>query len=790
MALVTPEIALVLAILALAVILFVTERLSVDLVALLVLGSLALTGLVTPVEALSGFSSPAVVTVWAMFVISGALSRTGVANIVGHQVLRLAGGGEGQLTAVIMLTAGVLSAFMNNVGVAALLLPVVMDIARRTARPPSKLLIPLAFGSLLGGLVTLIGTPPNILVSDALRDHGLRPFRMFDYTPVGVAVMLVGVAFMALVGRHLLPRRDITRELAAPDRAELGKFFGLREQMFVIGLPANSVLTGRSLAESRLGSALGLNVIAIIRDGQTELSPDPGTVLYANDRLLVEGGHDQLVELRGRQHLVAANDRPAIEKLVSDEIALGEVRLAPHSTFVGGTLRQFDFRQHFEVNVLAILREGVARRTNVKGMLLQAGDILLVHGPLTQLERLRDVTEFDHFRFVSDVQVALTYRLHERLTALRVPQESMLVGKTLADSRLGDAFGLTVLSIRRDDVTHLMPDPDDRLDVDDVLLVKGKPEALAALRGLQNLEIDEQIPPDLGDLESERVGMVEVVLSPHGSLAGQTLRQLHFREKYGLSVLAIWREGRAYHAGLRDMALRFGDALLLYGPRQKLRVLGKEPDFLVLTELASEVPHPDKAPLAVLVMAAVLLSVILGWLPIAIAAVVGAAVMILVGCLAIEEAYRIIEWRAVFLIAGMLPLSVALERTGAARFLAVRIVAMVADLGPLAVVASLFLVTALAAQMMPTAAVAVLLAPIALNIASDLGMSPYALMMTVAMAASASFLSPVAHPANVLIMGPGGYRFTDYTRVGLPLVLVVLVVVLVALPVFWPLFLQ
>jgi len=178
----TFDIALVLSIVALAVLLFVTERIRVDLVALLVLGSLALTGLVTPTEALSGFSNPAVVTVWAVFILSSALSRTGVANVVGHQVLRLAGPSELSLLTVIMLTAAVLSAFMNNVGVAALLLPVVMDIARRTGRPPSRLLIPLAFGSLLGGLTTLIGTPPNILISDILRDYGLQPFQLFDYS--------------------------------------------------------------------------------------------------------------------------------------------------------------------------------------------------------------------------------------------------------------------------------------------------------------------------------------------------------------------------------------------------------------------------------------------------------------------------------------------------------------------------------------------------------------------------------------------------------------------------------
>lgn len=784
----TFEIALVLAILGFAVLLFVTERLSVDLVALLVLGSLALTGLVTPTEALSGFSSAAVVTVWAMFVISGALSRTGVANMVGHQVLRLAGTGEIQLIAVIMLTAAGLSAFMNNVGVAALLLPVVMDIARRVHLPPSRLLMPLAFGSLLGGQTTMIATPPNILISDVLRDYGLRPFGMFDYTPVGLAVMLVGVVFVALVGRHLLPKRDIAKESSTLDQTDLGKFYSLQERLFVVRLPINSVLAGRSLAECRLGSALGLNVIAIIRNGHTELSPDPGTLLYANDRLLVEGEPDQLADLRGRRHLLVSSDRPAIEKLISDQVALGEVKLLPHSTFVGQTLRQLDFRNRFGVNVLAMLRDGVPRRTNVKSRRLQPGDTLLIHGPAAELEAVRDAPDFDSFRYVSDVQATITYRLQERLTALRIPQESMLVGKTLADSRLGDAFGLTVLSISRNGVTKLMPGPEEPLDANDTVLVKGKPEALLALRGLQDLEIDDYIPPDVGELESERVGMVEIVLSPHTTLAGQTLHQIHFREKYALSVIAIWREGRAYHANLRDMALRFGDALLLYGPREKLSVLGGESDFLVLTAAVQVVQHPEKALLAILVMAAVLLPVILGWLPIAITAVVGAALMILIGCLTMEEAYRVIEWKAVFLIAGMLPLGVAIEQTGAARFLAEGMVDLVGGLEPLVVVASLFILTNLASQVMPNAAVAVLLAPIALNTASDLAMSPYALMMTVAVAASASFLSPVAHPSNVLILGPGGYRFSDYIRVGLPLTLVVLIVTLLVLPVFWPLF--
>jgi di/tricarboxylate transporter len=234
------------------------------------------------------------------------------------------------------------------------------------------------------------------------------------------------------------------------------------------------------------------------------------------------------------------------------------------------------------------------------------------------------------------------------------------------------------------------------------------------------------------------------------------------------------------------MALQFGDALLLYGPREQVRVLGLEPDFLVLTEAAQEAPRLHKAPIAVLIMAAVLTPVIFDLVPIAIAAVAGVVLMILTSCLTMEEAYRSIEWKAVFLIAGMLPLGIAMEQTGAARFLAEGMVSLVGGLGPLAVTAGLFVLAALASQVMPNPAVAVLLAPVAISTAGDLGISAYPLMMAVAVSASAAFLSPVGHSANVLVMGPGGYRFADYTKVGIPLTMVVLVVVLLVLPIVWP----
>jgi di/tricarboxylate transporter len=287
-------------------------------------------------------------------------------------------------------------------------------------------------------------------------------------------------------------------------------------------------------------------------------------------------------------------------------------------------------------------------------------------------------------------------------------------------------------------------------------------------------------------LEDDQVGLVEVILSPHSVLSGKTLAEINFREKYGLTVLAIWRKGRAHRSGLRDMRLAFGDALLLYGHRKKLNILGREPDFLVLTETAQEIPREEKAPTALLIMAAVLLPVMLGWLPIYIAVVIGAAVMVMSKCLTMEEAYRFIEWKAVFLIAGMLPLGTALDKTGAARLLAEGVVGFLGPLGPQAVLFGLLAITFLATSIIPTAALVVLMAPIALKTAAGLGISPHALLMGIAMAASSSFTSPISHPANVLVMGPGGYRFADYLKVGIPLTLLILVLLMLVLPIFWP----
>jgi di/tricarboxylate transporter len=777
----TGPIALVLLIVLAAVALFVSGRLRVDVVALLVLGTLAVTGLIEPAEALSGFSNPAVVTVWAVFILSGALARTGVARVIGHQVMRVAGDGELRLILVIMLTAAILSAFMNNVGVAALMLPVVVEIARRTGIPASKLLLPLAFGALMGGLTTLIGTPPNILASDALYEAGLGSFSLFDFAPVGGTILAAGILFMLLIGRRMLPVRDLVRETSEMTAGDLESLYQLQEQLLVLTVPDNSKLDGMSLAESQMGSIVDLNVLAIIRDGKTQLSPSPGALLRGGDKLIVVGESDQLADLS--RHRVDTLERlpMTVENAREAGIDVAEVRLTDHSTLIGSSLADVGFRRQHDVNVLAVRRGEQYIRRDLPGLRLKASDTLLVEGSPQAIERLKAEDSFEVLEAESD-QV---YQLNERLLQVSIPAQSVLVGRSLAESRLGETYGLTVLQITRADETLALPYPNETISAGDRLLVQGSHANVQALRGLEELRIDGPLQ-SLDDLETADIGLSEVVLSPHTTKVGKTLRELNFREKYGLSVLAIWRSGETYRDELSEMPLRFGDALLIYGLRNKINILGKEADFIVLAEEAQEAPRLSKAPIAVAIMAAVLLSVLLGWLPIAIAAIIGGTLMVLSGCLTMEEAYRYIEWPAVFLIAAMLPLGTAMETSGAAAYLTNSMIDVIGDAGPLAVLGGLFTLSVLASQVMPNAAVVVLMAPIAIKAASDLDVSPYTFMMGIAIAASASFMSPISHPANILVMGPGGYRFSDYIKIGLPLTLLVLVVVLLILPLVWP----
>ena len=782
----TFEIALVLGILGVSLILFISEVIRMDLVALLVLGALALSGLLTAEQAFDGFSNGAVITVWAMFILSEGLTRTGIADIIGRQVMKLGGTREVTMIIVIMLTGAVLSAFMNNIGVAALMLPVVVEVARRTRIPASRLLMPLAYSTLLGGLTTMIGTPPNLLISESLTRYGYAPFKLFDFTPLGGAVMAIGIIFVALFGRFLLPKQIAEHGKHVSQRS-LRSLYKLQERTFMMRVPTRSILVGKTLAESRIGSATGLIILALVRQGRSEPLPSRQTILRGGDGILVQGRVDQFRELRRWSDLVIEREAPVLKSMVEAKVAYAEVTIADTSPLVSELVRHAAFRTRFNVAVVGLRRRNQYRLTNLAYVPLRKEERVLVQGELDAVSQLEKFSDFTNVELLSGERLDELYQTNERMFVVRLPKESDLAGATLRKSRLADVFDFRVVAIFRDSALTVMPRGDENLVGGDLLLIEGQPSDLDVLRGLQEFEIETSVPANLGAFESERLTLMDATLDPRSSLAGRTVGALNFRERYGIELAGIWREGETVGTELADERLQIGDALLLLGPRDRLQLLSSDSDFLILTPLGQKPPDTRRAPLAAFIMLAVVVSVMLGMVPISVAAVVGGSIMVLTGCLNMEQAYRAIDWRAIFLIAGMLPLGTAMAETGAATYLAGQVMELLGDAGPWPVIMGLYVLTAMATMIIPTAALVVLMSPIVLSAMADMGLQPETAMMAIAMAASASFTSPISHPANILIMGPGGYRFVDYLKVGVPLTIVVFITVMVLLPILWPL---
>jgi len=781
---VTIEIFLVLLILVAALVLFVTEWLRMDLVALLVLSALAITGLVSPSEAVAGFSNPAVITVWAMFILSEGLTRAGIADLIGNRVVRAAGSSEVRMIVIFMLVGGFLSAFMNNIGVAALMLPVVVDVARRAGVAPSRLLMPLAYGTLLGGLMTLIGTPPNLLVSMFMEESDFAAFGFFDFAWIGLPILLVGTAFVALIGRHLLPRTDISKASGGQD---LQALYGLRERIVALRVPEDSLLVGRSIAETALASAAQLMVIALISRGRTVALPSGKTLIRGGDVLLVQGRLDRLRRLRRWSELVIEREAPELQRSLWSRDRFAELVVADNAWLVGQPLHHQDFRDRHTANVLAVRRAGTVRRTQLSEHTVAAGDRLLVQIDEDVLPALREDPSFEAVATVTDEDLTKLYRLDERLFVLRVARGAALEGTTLGDNRIGDAFDFRLLALFRDRKLIESPGSDEEIQAGDLLLIQGREADMDVLRGLQQLEKLDDMTPFLAVFEQGQLEMIEAAMHPHARLNGRRVADLKLRERYEVEVAALWRDGEPIRSGIPGLELKRGDALLIVGPRRRLAELSADQDLIVLKPIQVKPIDKRKAPLAAGLMAAAILSVLIGFLPIHIAAIAAAALMVAFRCLSMEQAYRAIEWKAIFLISGMLPLGVAMHQTGAAEFLAGGVIAVLGPYGPWPVIAGLYAVTAIGTLIIPTAALVLLMAPIALSASADLGIEPVTAIMAVAIAASASLASPVAHPANVLVMGPGGYRFVDYLKLGLPLTLVTFAVTMLLMPLVWPL---
>lgn len=587
------EIGLTLLIIVAAVVLFATEKLRVDVIAMLVLLTLALTGLVTPEQAFSGFSSPAVITVWAVYIVSGALFKTGVTDIIGERIARIAGKSEPKLIAVIMLACGIMSAFMNNIGATAVMLPAVVGISRKSGIPLSRLLIPLSFASLMGGNMTQIGTPPNILASSILTERGLQSFNFFDFTPMGMIVFGTGILYMIFIGRHLLPARKN------------------------------------------------------VEDSQAD------------------------------------------------------------------TLREY-------------------------------------------------------------------------ITELHVLQDSPLLEKPLAELRLADNYDISIFGIIRGSRKLSRIEGNTIIEQEDTLIVSGDAKSLMDVVDKLGLAIASDTRFKLSDLGTDSVQVFEATLMPRSNMTGKSLKQINFREKYDLSVLAIWRQGQVLVKRLGDVKLQIGDSLLLKGPTQRITDFRQSDPFIVLESLKVESQRRDKIPLMLGIMALTLILATFTSLHISTALVIGSILSVLLGVHSMDEAYQAIEWRSVFLIAGMLPLGIAMETTGTAQYLAENIVSFAGGYGTIAVLAGIYVLAGLITEPMSNAAATVLMVPIGIDIAISLGVNPQTFVLAIVIGASTSFLTPVGHQANVLVMGPGGYRFGDYTRVGWLLNVFILIATMIFLPMLWP----
>ncbi len=624
------------AILAITIVLFISGRIRSDLVALISVLALFLSGTISLDQALSGFSDSTVIMIASLFVVGEGLSRTGVTAWLGEKILELAGSNKVRLLVVLMVGTALLSAFISNTGTVATLLPAVVSAAWRIGSVPSRFLIPLAFSANTGGLLTLTGTPPNIVVADTLANAGYEPFSYFEYALIGFPLLIAAVFYMTLWGRRLLPRRkaeDRPTELAE-EVGQLADTFALADELYRLRVRYSSPLIGQSLAQAALGHDYGVSVLRV------DASPSSG---------------DQSVTER-EPVLTTAIER--IEKLQDRE-----------PTVPGA------------------------------GTVIKSQDVLLVKG-----------------------NGEAVYRL-------------------MADFNLG-----------------VLPVEDDAEGLSEVLL-------------------------------SSEVGIAEVLLTPRSMYIGRTVVQSHFAEKFGVQVLSIRRGDQSLvHA---DEKLTFGDALLVRGRWVDIEQLQNEKrNFVVVgspeamsRQVTDLTPQAVIAVLALLGMIGLMVS---GIVPAVMATMVASVVMVLGGCLTMTQTYRAISWHSVILIAAMIPMSIALEVTGGAEFLAIGLVNSFGSVGPVALMAAVFLLTTGFSQVINNTATAVLVAPIVLKAALELDVSPYPLLMVVAVSASTAFLTPIGTTTNLMVMTPGDYRFTDYMKVGLPLLVIFLVVSLLLIPLIWP----
>lgn len=585
---------LLFAIIAFAMAAFVREWLPLDVVALTSLGLLLLFGLVTPKEAIGGFSNEAVITVMMMFILSDGLVRSGLIGKVAHRLADMSGANHWKGSITLMLVAGVLSAFINNVAALTIFMPVSIHLAKHYRISPSKLLLPLSYATIFGGACTLVGTSSNLLVSSLAVDYGFAPFEMFEFLGLGGILFAVGMLYNFTVPMRLLPSRAILSSLT--------RKYHLSSYLTELKITESSKLVGRTVVEERV-------------------------------------------------------------------------------------------HEHFRLNVLEVIRGKRKIATDIRNTRLQAGDMLIVRGTV------EDILSFK-----------------ERNGLL------LLVDLKLRDTDIAD---------------------------------------------------DQNI-------------LAEVQLSPTSELTDLTLKKINFRNRYGCFVLALNRTGEVIREKITSIPLKPWDTLLVFGPRPRIEALHSIHDFIPLQELELRLHLPRKWWIGAAIVPAVMILAATGTMSILKASILGVVAMLVTRRLTIHEAYKAINWTVIFLVAAILPMGTAMNNTGLAQWLGGGVAELGSRFGPTVVVALLFLVTSVLSELMSNNSTAVLMIPIAVTTAASMGMDAKPLLMSVTIAAATSFLTPMGYKTNTVVYGPGGYRFMDYIRAGLPLKVIFWILATIFIPLFWP----
>lgn len=606
------ELSVVLALLAIAVALFMAGRPRMDAVALIMLAALPLTGIISVEQALAGFSDPSVILIALLFVIGEGLARTGVALRLGDWLIGRASSSETRLVILLMLIVASIGSVMSSTGVVAIFLPIVMRIARRMGKSTSRLMMPLSVAALISGMMSLVATAPNLVVNGALARENIEGFGFFSITPFGIPLLILAIAYMTVARRWLGPATTI--------------------------------------------------------DSEEQCQPALGRWI-------------ETYGLAGREFRLA---------------------VSKGSSLIGNRLDQFDMRGSMGVNILAL-----ERRTRIGGQLIRptAGTVL----------------------------------------------------------REGDVLFLDCQT--------------SSFDVD-------------AFAGIFRLEILPVTSAYFSDLNQD-IGMAEVLVPPESKLIGQSVVAVRFRSQYDLSVIGLKRGTEAETSRVIHTPLAAGDTLLVAGPWTAIRRLqGRGRDLLLLAlpaEFALVAPAARHASKAILALACTVALMVSGIVPNVMAALIGCLMMGLFKCIDLPSAYRSIHWQSLIVIVGMLPFSIALQQTGGTELASRGLVHAIGDLGPRSMLAAIFLVTAIMGLFISNTATAVLMAPIAISVATDLAVSPYPFAMTVALAASSAFMTPVSSPVNTLVTGPGNYSFLDFVKIGVPLTVIALLVTVLLVPIILPL---